>query len=217
MTRNEEIGIDSDRAKLVAEIEQWRRRQLVHMPKLAEFVGEKLKNSDQDIEDQKLWLPSDLDDNMIAQHDLQDVAKVELELRKGEAYDTLNDVRAAVSHELQLGVQKRRHARKGAMHTRATALIRDAAEYKRSVGKRYIVARAAIVSLDRGLQSTFPILRDVDLDAKLINTGSELGGGRKTDSWIWTVGVRAGDCDAEWEDNGQCHVLDLPQTANSAY
>ena len=159
----------------------------------------------EDIEEQTLGLPSDFTRDTITHHCLKELASVELELRKGEAYDALWDVRSALSHQLQLSVQISKHSRGSVSNTHAKTLCTEAAKLKSRAVQHYNDVHSAILSLD--VSSDFRPLTQADLVTKDIDTGTALGGGRKTDGWIWTFGVREGECNGEWEEDGKTNSM----------
>ena len=159
----------------------------------------------EDIEEQKLWLPSDLTVKAVKLYGLRDLVDIELELRKGKAFDALTNVRTAISHELQLKVIKLKDSRGMAANTRASTIMINAANYRCRAVRCYEIACIAIKALDPSCE--FRELTKEDLEVKPIDNVSHLGGGLKEDSWLWTFGVYKDQFNAEWEDSGMDILL----------
>ena len=135
----------------------------------------------------------------------QDPASIELELRKGEAYDMLRELRASISHILALN---HRCVTEGTNDTtRAAKVISNATEHRDLVASQYIDTCDAILRLDADAAGFFPALLSEHLVAKPINNGTPLNAGSKTDSWIWTVGTCSEEGSTTWEDNSECTIL----------
>ena len=196
--------VNAERWRLFCDIQKWSKRRLTELPQLMTFlVDHTLSNDDlDDIENHKLWLPSDFDMVKCIELNLQKAVSIELELRKGEAYDALREVRASISHVAALVDKKRVHVRGTKNTTRAVSVIHTATEHRDLVAEEYNLARRAIISLDESYETDFRVITPTNLTVKPINSATAFNSGKNTDAWVWTVGIRSDESTSAWEDEG---------------
>lgn len=207
----------AERRRVFFDIEQWRRRQVVELPQLMDYLAERSITEDDidDIEQVTLWLPSDFDSESIQVHALQIAASLELELRKGEAYDSLREVRASVSHIAALSAQRRHNSGGVYNNTRAVKIIQTATKQRDNMAEEYNYTQRAIKRLDSTLEAEFQVLQEGDLVAKALYHGSALGTGKSRDSWIWKIGMAENEGSSEWQDTGELLYSDTSTLSNA--
>jgi hypothetical protein len=135
------------------------------------------------------------------------MASLELELRKGEANDAVRDLQTHINFKLGLQAEKRKHARYTLDTTRAAKIIRDAEKGRDAAAETYRAAREAIISLGGDGEKEYPTLSEQDLVAKSIANGSVLGGGKVTESWLFSEGAPVNGSKkqvSEWEEESEC-------------
>jgi hypothetical protein len=119
----EKESID-ERNRLQINIVKWRQEQLAHMRVVADIA---LSQTTVDPGHQVLYLPSDFSSaNARSRLGIDHLARIEMQLWEGEAYDALRDVRIAVKHINGLTYRKRLHVREAGPNTRALNMINDA-------------------------------------------------------------------------------------------
>ena len=102
-------SINAERRLLFCDIVAWRTRRSQHMPGAMDSIPVDGPEEEQEPEDTCLYLPSDFTPSERQKFQLDDIARVELELRKGEANDTVCDLHTQINFKLGLESQKRRH------------------------------------------------------------------------------------------------------------
>lgn len=211
MDELEDTEVDTERGRLFGDILKWRQRQAIQMPQLAQHLAEDplTEHDMRDVEERALWLPSDFDRVSIQEFGLDKPAEIELELRKGEAYGALRELRASISHIAALQTERRKHASGSSGRTRAANVVMTAIKHRDVAAEDYKEARRVIIMLDSSdhIKESFPLLEKGDLTIKSIEKGTDLGKGKVTDSWIWTVGVRSDELTSTWEDDSESIFL----------
>ena len=183
-----EKEIMGERNRLQIEISKWQQEQLIHMEHIPNrVVG-------QEPERQVLYLPSDFPD---AEHrrrlNIDHLATIETQLREGEAYDALRDVRMAVKHINGLTYKKQTSVRDAGPNTRAKTIIDDVKRRRDAYIARYSAARQAMINLGYtqiGDRDEFPELTVADAVMKYTERPHALGDGSKSTAMIWRAGGR---------------------------
>ena len=100
-------GINAERRLLFCDIVAWRVRRAQHMPGVMDFIPVDGPEEEQEPEDICLYLLSDFTPSERQKFQLNDIARVELELRKGEANNTVRDLCTQINFKIGLESQKR--------------------------------------------------------------------------------------------------------------
>lgn len=160
-----------------------------------------LQSDHAEVESEVLYLPSDFDQQQIDKFDLHSLARVEIDLLKGEAYDALELIRQLVKHAAHLGQIKIKEARGVAQNTRAAKMTKDAHAKKRAAMNRYRDTRQRLLKLSGTADlPDFLELSDSDVWRKDTSRARKLGDGNFTEGWIWRIGVAANASDEEKSD-----------------
>ena len=179
-------AIRQARNKIQRELIVWRQTQLVICPLLEPYVGAVDPISP---EKEKLLLPSSFDQHLREDFGLTSLAAFEYQLREGQAYDALEDVRLKIKiFNANLDFKKANVFGQRA-NTRAQAFLSQLAVDKVTGAEKYRVARRALIRLglsesDASLQE----LHDHQLYGKDASRPAKLGDSKKEDPWFWMVG-----------------------------
>lgn len=186
---------------------RWRRTQRRKMPEILhllpeiddESFGEDELEPDEDgvVTLDILALPSDFSREERNEYELEELARYELILRIGQAFDQLELVRRAVQHRAAHIDSKKKNARGNKANNAAEKEIQDATKLARLLATRYnanfesiTVLRAADYN-DHEDTSPGARLRRIDLDKDLeianLAAVRSLGDSKRTGSWIWEV------------------------------
>ena len=198
------VKITADRQLLSHEIVKWQQRYFALTPQFYNIDPDGIASDEgpTNVEDATLCLPSDFDASDRVAQGLHSLASVELDLRKGEAYDAIREVRASASHVAGLKTQKKRHVRGVRNTTRAGSIITTATRHLEYSAQYYNRSRAAILSLDPSLDQAFPELTERDYKIKGLEKGVFLGTGTITEGWIWGFGPRSDESMEPWQEDG---------------
>jgi len=191
-----EREIQDERHRLRQQIKKWRHDQREIMSKIGDRVAALLSC---EVEDERLFLPSDFDVHDHHQYGLEQLVREEMKLREGQAHDALRDLRAAIKYGRTLNQHRKDHVRKQGPATRAKEIIFDARLKQSTQAEKYRAAHAAMVRLGR-TDNAFPELKDGDMYTKDTMAPHALGDGSKTEGWIWNVGPLGKMSETEYED-----------------
>ena len=200
--------VNAERRRLSCEITKWQEQYYMVAPQLCTSRSDNALSSE-DIEDTTLGLPSEFDSSDRHAYGLHSLTTVELDLRKGEAYDAIREVRASASHVAGLKVQKKRHVRGVRNTTRANSVITTATRHLDHSAEEYNRSRIAILSLDPALGQDFPELTAKDYKIKGLEKGVFLGTGTVTEGWIWGFGSRSDQKMLTWQKDGLSDSVSL--------
>jgi hypothetical protein len=227
LTMTQAHDLQQKRISLQKRINGFRELQRVYMP----VVEMKLKEADdgdnqRDVEDVKLWLPSELDLTLREHGCHEGVASMEEELREGQCRDALDKIRNLQRAKMHFIHFRNTNTRGQRPATRAQNLINSISSKIHLATSRYRDARLALFHL-RGpgkWEEELRVLNDEDIrspnssvfdiedpddmfgpDGRLkskkqreeIERNKQLGEGRKTLSWIWLNVVGKEDDDDE--------------------
>lgn len=193
-----------------ADIDSWREDQAIIMPEVGDLVC--CLEVDH-VESELLYMPSQLPEELRQLEWFKQLSEIELELRKGSAYDAINNLRVALRYRASVQSRQRK-AQSQTTSTRAAAVLNSAHLLVDRRSAWYRRVRDAMLSL--GLEptdQTFRPLLQEDVSLKNPFTYKERGDGRKLETWIWTMGQRHGDQD-EWEDEGRSFCNQLATNIN---
>jgi len=149
----------------------------------------------------RLAMPSSLGRECIVRLGLETLAMQELELRKGQANDALEDLRLALGHKALLWRTKVRTAKNNKQRTRAWDDIKNARRQVEKNVRHYHRARRALASLgaDDKIMSQYKVIgtNDLRLSGDVLDP-SRLGQRSDTLAWFWRLGTPNSDQDNSW-------------------
>ena len=142
----------------------------------------------------------------------QELKDIELELRKGQANDALQNIRNALVVKDALYVGRRKHSNSNKSNTRAQAWINGWEMRSKLHAALYRNARSSMLSLGFSqTDPTYQILSDSDIRMKSVSGPKNKGDGRITDSWIWSAGkhiARAPETNEDdWDEDSEYLVV----------
>ncbi|KAJ7673933.1 hypothetical protein DFH06DRAFT_1319055 [Mycena polygramma] len=191
--------VDAGRRRLHKSITDIRSRLVARAPALESHISDV---DPEKPEKEKLFLPSYFTAQTRNELNVQALAQVEYELRQGQAFDALNDVRTAI-RTLNWNLQLKKEGIHGVgPNTKAQNFLKTLSNDIQLAADVYRRARAALVML--GMAEDDATLRPL-LKNDLFGKSGKLvamGDSKKHDSWVWTTG-RAADMsesdEKEWE------------------
>ncbi|THV04648.1 hypothetical protein K435DRAFT_649011 [Dendrothele bispora CBS 962.96] len=188
-TPTETLEATRQQLSLRVAIDKWRAEQQQHCPSVMDLVV------DQDFahpESEKLYLPSDLNEEQRDVHGMRRLVDVEMRLRKGEANDAIRCLRSALRDRKTVLVAKNKPQNfvvGTQRNIRSLQVVQQSQDKVTKHKLKYIACRKAMIEL--GLpegDSEYPKLRDEDLRNKDVRDFIELGEGSREDSWLWRTG-----------------------------
>jgi hypothetical protein len=138
------------------------------------------------IQDEKLFLPSDL--TAVERRDLDVIALgvEESRWREGEAFDSLRAIQNLVKTLTALGDRKRKQDRKQKQNTRAGEQISEITRRRDLRIDSYEASRQAMISLEYVAgESKFPRLTAQDLVMKSVRQKRQVGDSQRTDGRLF--------------------------------
>jgi hypothetical protein len=151
-------------------------------------------------ETMSLFLPSSIPFTERKCHGLEDIAKQELELRKGQANEALEGLRLALGYKALLYRTRIRHSTSTKQTTRAWKDIKDGDADVMKHFRIYALARSAMVSLgaDQSILNTYKTIERKDLKvSKDIVEENRFSQRSDVMPWFWRVGTQNNQ-DSEW-------------------
>lgn len=164
---------------------------------------------------ENLLLPSSFDVSDHQQLGLTELGKIEYQLRLGQAYDALEEVRTKIKIFNTNRDFKNKSIFGQGPNTRARQYLRTLSEDKVHAADKYRRAWRALLML--GLPKNHQPLRplhDSELWGKDTSRPSQLGDTKLEEPWFWSVGIPSGLSDtehAEWkvECRGNTTIMEL--------
>ncbi|KAK6992758.1 hypothetical protein R3P38DRAFT_141697 [Favolaschia claudopus] len=184
--KDTETGSD-DRARLRKELSVWRSWQFERFPTLHTRIADIDPSSFP--ENEPLFLPSSLPQHELNVSNMTKLAKMEEELRVGEAHDALASVREAILVFNFNVAFKIAHIQGQSSNTRAQNFLRILANDRIISADEYRRHRMSLIKL--GLPEDDKTLQPLDnseLYAKNYRELPKMGDSAKVDPWFWTVG-----------------------------
>ena len=130
-----EKEIADDGNRLLIDIFKWRQEQLFHMAEVSDRV---VNQAAEEPEVQVLYLPSDFpNDGSRERLKIDHLGQIEMELRMGEAYDAVQEVRITVKHINGLTYKKQTSIRNSGPNTQTKQMIDDIKERQNATIKKY--------------------------------------------------------------------------------
>jgi hypothetical protein len=144
-------------------------------------------------EQELLFLPSSFQHLERERLGLTELAGIEYDLRMGQAYDALEELRTRIKiFNTNLDFKKRNVFGQGP-NTRAQQYLCTLSEDKISAADKYRRVRAALLRLGLSEHDTsLCALHDSELWGKDTSRPARLGDSQKEEPWFWTVGVPSG-------------------------
>ena len=185
-TPTQSAAILQARKKFQRELIPWRQTQFFVCPLLKPYIGAVDPNFP---EKEKLMLPSSFDQHLRKVLGLISLAAMEYQLREGQAYDALEDVREKIKiFNANLDFKKANVFGQRA-NTRAQQFLSQLAVNKISGAEKYRVAHQALIHLALSESETsLQELHNNQLYGKDTSRPARLGNSKKEDSLFWTVG-----------------------------
>ncbi|KAI0054817.1 hypothetical protein BV25DRAFT_1816493, partial [Artomyces pyxidatus] len=173
----------------------WRQIQQLYMPCLSQLVAESTSDESGSADTDnpqttKLYLPSQLPEELRASGCVSGLVDKELRLRRAQAEDSLHQVRRTIRMRLGMIHYKHVHVDGPGQEavTRARSVISGISEKLRRHVRRYRAARVALTSLspDGDWQVHLRVLNEEDIRSARQDE-KKLGEGHRELSWIWCV------------------------------
>ena len=163
LTAHQLSEIQRRRTSLSRQIDRFRPLQLVYMPGVKRLMGDVGK--DVEVEDIKLWLPSEMDAISRAASCIPHLADTEVQLRKAQCADALSKIRNLVRAKTHVIQFRNKNVRGQRPNTRAAGAI-SRLEQKLSLAVEiYRRAHTALLSLlgSGEWENNLKVLRDEDI------------------------------------------------------
>lgn len=174
------------KARLRPLVQTWYREYLLTLPTL--HCTTQQPNPDSEVEWLPLFLPSEFSTTERVNYGLEDVSKVELILRRGEACDAIQSLKTAIRSISALEYDADKYTRNRNTNTRSGEKMRAARESKRFWMKEYQAIREAMLRLGMlDSDPNFPRLTEEDTYRPSTLSYHEFGSGGSLVGWIWTV------------------------------
>jgi len=200
------------RVKLRQDLIDWRKRQHNYCPSLKDRIDAVDPTSP---ELENLFLPSSFQRSSDRKKlGLAELAELEYELRLGQAYDALDDLRTKIKI-FNTNLDFKKHNIFGQQsNTRARQYLQTLSVDKVSAADKYRQARQALLIL--GLSKTDQSLRplhDHELWGKDTSHLAQLGDTKREEPWFWTVGIPSQLSKSEQTEwSVECEFLMRPKT-----
>ncbi|KAF9017023.1 hypothetical protein BDZ89DRAFT_933846, partial [Hymenopellis radicata] len=212
LTHAQASDIQKKRVALARRIRNFRTVQLVYMPGVqAELRRESVaRTAALEVEDQKLWLPSDFSADKRSTACLGDIAKKEAEIRKGQCHDALQAMRDCERALRTLAMYRRDETDGQGVRTRAQTSINTIEARRNYNADRYRCCRRALERLEPGGSWRVELRPLREADVTNMTGGSfdidvllPMGQGETELSWVWATETGQGDdviesCRVEW-------------------
>ena len=201
----ESLALASARSKLQTDLIKLRAMQFSLFPALQSVITSVDPTFP---EKESLYLPSSFSESFRMAYGLNELGKIEYQLREGRAHDALQSIRTSIktfNHNLDL---KKTAVFGQHANTRAQGFLKQLAADKVSGAEKYRRMRAALIAL--GLPQNDTVLQQLDDDqlwGKDTSHMSQLGDSKRQDPWFWSVGRPSNLSpaeDLEWSIERRC-------------
>ncbi|KLO05566.1 hypothetical protein SCHPADRAFT_946616 [Schizopora paradoxa] len=176
--------------QLIDRVDAWRPKQFEWMHTIR-HVLEREESPPADVSISPsftLYLPSDFPSEERKELKLNDLAEMELELRKGQASEVLNELRQQCKVNAMLQLDNEENDRGTRANTRSHKARNEAHRLKQHWILEYKSIRASMVSLGLDKKSYFKDLNESDCYRQRTDKPHVLNTGTKKDGWIWSIG-----------------------------
>ncbi|KIM19648.1 hypothetical protein M408DRAFT_313788, partial [Serendipita vermifera MAFF 305830] len=203
-SEREHVLLARRRISLWRRIVEWRARAT---EQVEEEDQEAMDPNDRP-EEERIDLPS----SMPPAERSPELARVELQLREGQANDALKGIRVALSQMLVLRRDKQANVRGQVSSSRASGNIQRLNTQTKRLAEQYRQSYLAMIELGMpATHQTYRPLRDADLNSRnVFETNRPLGRGNEAPiSWIWHMHETNGErqFDNDWLDEGKAPTL----------
>jgi hypothetical protein len=223
LTTSQASELQQKRMSLQKRLTAFRRLQTIYMPGVAMKLAAENARDDgpHDIEDVRLWLPSELDSQLRTHGCLEGLSSMEEQLREAQCRDALDKIRNLERTKMHFIHHRNSNTRGQKAATRSHTLIDGITLKIKLAASRYRDAHEALVALREpgDWETELRVLKDEDIcspnastfdienpddpigpDGRLkskkrrIEIEKQLGEGRRAISWIWfnAVGTENG-------------------------
>lgn len=201
------------------------------MPRLSDVIGENRTKDDgeasgmgeteeegevtsTEVEDEILYLPSDLNSSQRKALQLTQLVEMEQQIRIGELYDTVKSVQRAAKAYSVTHMKKREDDRGTNMGLRSVLGLKKIEVERDSCIADYNRARLALIRLDFPSAESVPVLRVEDTKRRSTFQGRQAGDSRRTDASLFRIPVLSDDNDdSESEDEDEQRVGEVIEMA----
>ncbi|KAJ7256582.1 hypothetical protein C8J57DRAFT_1235441 [Mycena rebaudengoi] len=199
--------ISTRTSKLRDQISTFRQDQKRFMPKAGDKVSAQT-SAGPAIEDEKLFLPSDLTQLERQNMDVVALGIEESKWREGQVFDVLRALQHIVKALSSFRKRKLKHDRQQKQNSRAGDQITELTKRQSQHMETYNIARQAVISLNGSTQ--FPLLTEADLFMKSVQQKRHVGDSKRTDGLLFRATALAtlGSYDQEDEAQMEDHVSD---------
>ena len=201
--------ISSRTTKLRDQIAIFRQDQRILMEKVGDKVAIQTTAAPA-IEDECLYLPSDLSTAERQKFDLKKLAAEEARWREGEVFDILRALQHVVKAISALRNRKTKNDRHQKQNSRAGDQIREALTRRNHHMESYNAARAAVISLNGS--SNFPALTENDLFMKSVQQKRHVGDSKRTDGLLFRATALSGI--GSHDKDGDVDMVDVTTETN---
>ena len=171
-------------------MEKWRNLQTDHMSSVQPAILAQLPC---EIEDEPLFLPSHFSETDRLQMDLTQLAEEEAQLRKGQAYEYILQLRRVMKIISTLHGQRKKQTWGQRQNTRARLKIQSMEYTRDRILEVYNSSHHALKLLGKlsspELEEQFPYLTVPDLFRKSVQDKRQLGDTHRPDGRLWVAGT----------------------------
>jgi hypothetical protein len=158
---------------------------------------------------ENLFLPSSFELSDHHQLGLNELGKIEYQLRLGQAHDALQEVRTSIKIFNSNWDFKKRSIFGQGPNTRALRYLQTLSEDKVRAADKYRRAQGALLKLGLPKNDQLRPLHDNDLWGKDTSRPARLGDTKLEEPWFWSVGIPGGLSETErTEWNVECKLAD---------
>lgn len=185
--------LNNGRQDLRKAIDQWRIRCNQLFPRLPPHPP-----ADHP-EDEVLELPSSYSTGFFQQFGITSLAQIEYDIRLGDAYDAIDDIRTSIhiynasTHEKRTQIFGQRPI------TRALTILNSLKNDTRACAKRYGASYTALLALGLPEDSELKPIKDHDLWGKDMTLTAKQGDSKRKEPWYWVIGKPRDVSDDAWE------------------
>ncbi|KAJ3833683.1 hypothetical protein F5878DRAFT_546120, partial [Lentinula raphanica] len=185
-TETVQKDIRTQRTNLSKQIAAFRDLQTLLMPRSADLVAALPTG---EVENEVLYLPSDIPQAQNVDWGLVDLVEIELRLREGELYDALHSVRAAAKALSVTRVDKRDNSRGVKANTRSSLQLKRIEKERDSCISDFNRARQALINLNYAGHEDIREMNVSDTFRRNTFQARKLGDSRRTDGQLFTFPI----------------------------
>lgn len=175
--------LSKERAQLRKSVTAFREMQIVICPALHNVIKYIPFHNP---ETEPLFLPSHFSKESRSTYCLDELAEIEFELRKGQAYDAIQDLKSSIQYMKGALRVKAKNSGSQKRNTRSTIYICKIRDNKDVWAAKYRRARECLLALGAD-PAHFRQLNDADMFLRNIRDDAALGEGSTDPGWIWSA------------------------------